>query len=176
MFAASSHTVWGRLCERKTWESLTALAVTAATKPGRYGDGDGLALLVKPTGGRFWVLRVMKDGKRRDFGLGSAQSVTLADARLKSAALRKQAKDGVDVLAARREARVALEERSARTFRATAGAMHAGIAPTFRNAKHSAQWLSTLRTYAFRVRRQAGGRGHRADGVASARADMAPRA
>ncbi len=57
---------------------LTATAVKAAKEPGRYGDGDGLFLLVGPTGARSWVARVQKDGKRRDFGLGSAKKVPLA--------------------------------------------------------------------------------------------------
>ena len=51
---------------------LTATAVKAAKAAGRYGDGDGLFLLVGKTGARSWVCRVQKDGKRRDIGLGSA--------------------------------------------------------------------------------------------------------
>ena len=33
---------------------LSAMSVKAATKPGRYQDGDGFMLLVKPTGARSW--------------------------------------------------------------------------------------------------------------------------
>ena len=49
---------------------LTALGVRNAAT-GRHGDGDGLYLVVKPTGAKSWVLRVQVDGRRRDVGLGS---------------------------------------------------------------------------------------------------------
>jgi len=51
---------------------LTALKVRNA-KPGRHGDGDGLYLLVKPTGARSWLLRIQREGKRQDIGLGSVE-------------------------------------------------------------------------------------------------------
>jgi hypothetical protein len=38
---------------------LTALAVKNATAPGRYLDGEGLFLLVKPSGARSWLLRAL---------------------------------------------------------------------------------------------------------------------
>ena len=37
--------------------------------------------MVKPSGARTWVLRMQKDGRRRDYGLGSALDVSLAEAR-----------------------------------------------------------------------------------------------
>ncbi len=59
---------------------LTAIGVKRA-KPGRHGDGGGLYLVVSDTGSRKWVLRFQVNGKRHDIGLGSATSVSLADAR-----------------------------------------------------------------------------------------------
>lgn len=67
--------------ERFGVKRLSAAAAKAANAPGRYGDGDGLYLLVGPTGALSWVCRVQKDGRRRDIGLGSAKKVTLAQAR-----------------------------------------------------------------------------------------------
>ena len=49
---------------------LTVAQVRNA-KPGRHSDGQGLYLLVKPSGSKSWVLRVQHRGKRQDFGLGS---------------------------------------------------------------------------------------------------------
>ena len=49
---------------------LTARQVLHA-KPGRHSDGQGLHLLVKPSGSKSWVLRVQFNGRRRDYGLGS---------------------------------------------------------------------------------------------------------
>ena len=48
---------------------LSAAFVKAA-KPGKYTDGHGLMLWVKPTGTRSWVQRLIIQGKRRDMGLG----------------------------------------------------------------------------------------------------------
>ena len=60
---------------------LTALSVKSAKIPGRYQDGGGLMLVVKASGSRSWILRIQVNGKRRDFGLGSVTSVSLADNR-----------------------------------------------------------------------------------------------
>ena len=38
---------------------LTATKVEKA-KPGRYGDGNGLHLLVRPDGGRWWRFRYVR--------------------------------------------------------------------------------------------------------------------
>lgn len=62
---------------------LNALQVKNA-KPGRHGDGAGLYLLVKPSGSKSWVLRVQRDGKRRDIGLGSLAALSLSEAREKA--------------------------------------------------------------------------------------------
>ena len=75
--------------------ALTALKVKNA-KPGRHVDGRGLCLLVKPSGARTWVLRMQKDGRRRDYGLGSALDVSLAEARDAASALRRRVREGVD--------------------------------------------------------------------------------
>lgn len=72
---------------------LTAVAVKAAlANPGTYQDGDGLFLKVGKTGAASWLLRLQRDGKRQDIGLGSAKLVTLAEARAKAAELRKAVK------------------------------------------------------------------------------------
>lgn len=126
---------------------LTALSVKAATEPGTYGDGDGLMLVVKSSGARSWILRTLINGKRRDIGIGSAAIVSLAEARAKAGDLRKLARSGIDPIA-QREA-----EKRARavipTFRVAAKQCHEENLSTWRNAKHQAQWLSTLETYAF---------------------------
>ena len=74
--------------------------------PGRYCDGDGLYLLVKKTGKRFWVFRYKVNGsKMREAGLGRAgesrNCVRLAEAREKATVLFRQVKAGIDPLAAR---------------------------------------------------------------------------
>ncbi|MFA6117530.1 MAG: Arm DNA-binding domain-containing protein [Sphingomonas sp.] len=41
-------------------------------KPGRHTDGRSLCLLVKDRGAKTWVLRMQRQGRRRDYDLGSA--------------------------------------------------------------------------------------------------------
>lgn len=122
---------------------LTALKVKNA-KPGKHGDGDGLFLAVSNTGARKWVLRIQVNRSRRDIGLGSAKVVSLADARDAAQEMRKAFKRGDDPVAERRRARHTIP-----TFRDAAKMVHAEHAPGWKNAKHAAQWLSTLETYAY---------------------------
>ncbi len=65
----------------------------------RYGDGNGLYLLVKPGprgGGKSWVQRLVVQGERRDLGLGGADLVTLAEARQTAWDNRRIARAGGD--------------------------------------------------------------------------------
>ena len=122
---------------------LTATGVKAASAPGRYGDGDGLFLLVGRGGGKSWAVRVQKDGKRRDFGLGSASKVPLKLARERAVLVRSQVEAGIDPVAERRKA------AGIPTFRQAAALVHAEHKGSWANGKHQAQWLSTLEAYAF---------------------------
>lgn len=126
---------------------LTAKAVQAATEPGRYQDGDGLILIVKPTGSRSWQVRVQVDGERRDFGLGSAKTVSLSEARLKAGEIRKLYRSGVDPVAKKRADKLA--RSTIPTFREAAITTHGEQEKGWRNVKHRADWLSSLDRYAF---------------------------
>ncbi len=63
--------------------TLTALAVKNAKPGDKLGDGDGLRLDVDKSGNRSWVFRFTSPttGKERYAGFGSADVVTLAEAR-----------------------------------------------------------------------------------------------
>lgn len=129
--------------KRHPINALTALKVRNQKKPGRYADGNGLYLVVDPSGARRWLLRLVIEGKRRDLGLGSAVLVPLAEAREQALAYRKVARQGGNP--------VVLKRKSAPkpTFATVAEAAHQERVPTFRNAKHAAQWIASLRTYVF---------------------------
>lgn len=122
---------------------LSATAVKAATRPGRLGDGDGLFLLVQPGGTKSWVCRVQKNGSRRDFGLGSASKISLAQARERARQIRTWMEMGLDPLFERRKA------KGVPTFKEAAAKVLAAHRKTWRNEKHEAQWLQTLKAYAF---------------------------
>lgn len=110
---------------------------------GRFFDGSGLHLFIKAGGSASWVLRITVSGKRRDIGLGGANSVTLADARELARQYRVAVKAGSDPQAEKRK------RQAVPTFESVARAVHAEHAASWRNSKHSAQWLSTLEAYAF---------------------------
>lgn len=125
---------------------LTAVAVKAAmANPGTYQDGDGLVLRVDKRGGAYWVLRLQRDGKRQDIGLGSAKQMTLAEARQKATVLRKAVKvDHRDVLVEKKD-----EAAAKVTFRAAATQYHSENEAGWKSTVYARQWLASLENYAF---------------------------
>ncbi|UWR32326.1 tyrosine-type recombinase/integrase [Sulfitobacter sp. W027] len=117
--------------------------------PGRHGDGNGLYLVVDPSGARRWIVRVVVKGQknkkgaplRTDFGLGGADIVTLNQARERALEYRRMAKQGLNP---RFNAR-----QEVPTFEQVAQQVHIDRMPTWKNAKHGQQWINTLRDYAF---------------------------
>ncbi len=125
-------------------KALTTVQVRSLKEAGRYADGNGLYLVVDPSGAKRWLLRIVVQGKRCDIGLGGIVLVSLAEAREKALAYRKQAREGGDPLAERRKPKVTVP-----TFAEAAEQVHSSHKAGWKNDKHAAQWLSTLRTYAF---------------------------
>lgn len=124
--------------------ALTAVGVKKATKPGRHADGNGLYLVVDPSGAKRWVLRVVVKGKRRDIGLGGTSTVSLADARGEAMRLRGMARKGGDPLAERRK-----EKKVIPTFQEAAETVHRAHEKSWKNVKHRDQWINTLRDYVY---------------------------
>ena len=125
-------------------KALWAVRVRAISKPGRYADGNGLYLVVDPSGAKRWILRTVVRGKRRDIGLGGLRLVSLAEAREQAVLYRKLARNGGDPVAERRR-----ERRPVPTFEEAARAVHAEHSAAWRNPKHSGQWINTLAHYVF---------------------------
>jgi len=124
--------------------ALTALKVKNA-KPGRHTDGRGLCLYVKPSGTQTWVLRMQKDGRRRDYGLGSAIDVSLAEAREAAIALRRKVREGCDPVAERRKAR-----KIAPNFERAARDCYEALKEGWKNRRHT-NWISSLENHVFPV-------------------------
>lgn len=125
-------------------KALSATKVRSITKSGRYADGNGLYLVVAPSGAKRWILRTMVHGRRRDIGLGGLKLVSLSDARQKAAEYRRIAREGGDPIAEKRRA-----ERVIPSFEEAARTVHKEHSAAWRNKKHSAQWINTLSEYAF---------------------------
>jgi integrase len=131
---------------RHPQQRLAAVTIRNKKAPGRYADGNGLYLFVDDSGAKRWILRTVAGGKRHDIGLGSVQLVSLADAREEAARLRRMARAGGNPLLERRR-----ERRTVPTFADAARQVHASHAESFRNPKHKAQWLASLKTNIFPV-------------------------
>ncbi|MEM5469948.1 Arm DNA-binding domain-containing protein [Celeribacter marinus] len=123
---------------------LNAASVRSAG-PGRHYDGGGLYLQVDKSGARRWVLRVVVRGKRRDFGIGPAKYVSLAEAREKSYEYRKIARTGGNP-----QIKARADEGKSISFSELAKQVHERKFHNHRNnGKHVEQWIRTLETYAF---------------------------
>ena len=121
---------------------LTAAKIKSISKPGRYGDGDGLYFRVTPTGSKNWIQRIVIDGRRCDLGLGGFPITSLVEAREKAFENRKLARGGGDPLAQKRKVAVP-------TFRQAAEKTFEANKPRWRNDKHVKNWWQSLEKYAF---------------------------
>jgi integrase len=119
---------------------------------GMHGDGGNLWLQVTPTG-RSWIFRFTLHGRAREMGLGSLNTFSLSEARQQGRLCRQQVHSGIDPIEARKAARLTAQLDSAKavTFEECSKRYIASHQAAWRNAKHSAQWASTLQTYAFPV-------------------------
>jgi integrase len=132
-------------------QRLNALSISRAKKPGMYADGDGLYLQVTHAGARSWIFRYTMHGRQREMGLGSALTLSLAEAREKAGDARRLKANGIDPIDAKRSEKAAAAAEASRqvTFEQACEAYIAAHAPGWRNAKHGQQWRNTLKTYAY---------------------------
>ena len=117
---------------------LTALQVKTLNQSGRYGDGGGLYLVVRPSGAKSWIQRIAVDGRRRDMGLGGFPAVTLAAARQRAAGNLTAVAEGRDPQAERQQL------RALPTFRETAEAYVKSYRARWRNPKTETAWRGSF--------------------------------
>lgn len=122
---------------------LTHRGVAALKEPGLHADGAGLYLRIDQTLNRRWVWIYFWQDRRREMGLGSAQTVELKEARRLADAARKVLAEGLDPIAARK-----VEKVGETTFGGLAERVIADLAPGWRNPKAEAQWTASLKTHA----------------------------
>ena len=134
--------------------ALTPAFVRNVNQAGRYCDGQGLYLDVRPTGSRGWIQRLTIRGRRTELGLGGFPLVSLKEAREKAFANRKLARDGGDPRAANRRA------ESMPSFADAAGAVWKQLRPGWRSPRHARLWLwkpGALRLASYREDTDCGG-------------------
>lgn len=134
-------------------KQLSERTVAAIRTPGRRAVGGvpGLHLLVSPTGWRSWVLRVVVAGVRKDWGLGAYPAVGLAAARDAARGVHGSIRAGeIPEAVVSKRKRLAAEQlaNAETTFDLCVERFLDAKSVEWRNAKHRAQWRSTLAQYA----------------------------
>ena len=124
-------------------KKLTEVLLKSKLKPGRHYDfnGNGLHLLVRKNGAKSWVQRLRVQGKYVDLGLGNYPRVKLAVARKLASDNKLSASEGKSPKQVRRV------ETSTPTFSELANKLLEIKEQELSNAKHKAQWRSTLEKY-----------------------------
>jgi integrase len=129
----------------RTLGKLSAVGAEKVSKPGRHSDGGGLYLNVSSTGSKSWLFMWVRQGKRREMGLGPYPAVSLKIAREKAAECRRLIAEDRDPIAER-------NHQSGKSFGECADLYIAAMEPTWRNPKHRDQWQMTLSTYCENIR------------------------
>ena len=124
---------------------ITAKFVENITAAGKYYDQHGMFLHVRPSGAKKWLQRYTFNGRRREIGLGSATIVSVATARKKAYQNLVLVSDGIDPIENNKQ------DKTIPKFEEAARTVFEANRPTWRNAKHAAQFITTLETYAFPI-------------------------
>ncbi|MBI1359561.1 MAG: DUF4102 domain-containing protein [Alphaproteobacteria bacterium] len=135
----------------KIMPTMTAKAVEALKEGGLHavGGAPGLFLKIVPPNSRYWVYRYsLRDGQRREMGLGGTFDVSLSDARTRALALRAAVRAGADPVADKRAERAArAKPAQAVTFKDAAEAYVATLEVTWRNDKSG--WAGSLENHVY---------------------------
>jgi integrase len=124
-------------------KELLKPATVSNAKPGdkdkRLNDGNGLYLLIKPTGAKWWRFDYSIDGKRKTLSLGVYPATGLADARRKAEEARGKVANGIDPSDTRKEAKVAKQAETENQKRLDAGL------PILNSFEHiTRNWLASI--------------------------------
>ena len=108
----------------KSLSDTTVRNAKPKPKPYKVSDGEGLFLLVTPSGGKYWRLKYFFAAKEKTLALGVYPEVTLADARERRAQARKALASGKDPGEVKKETKRLLIEKHENTFEVIAREWH----------------------------------------------------
>lgn len=142
-----------RVVTQRQINRLSARRVESIKEPGRHSDGQGLYLVVDPSGARRWVFMFRWKrpgtpgaGRNREMGLGPVSGVSLQRAREKAAEARALLADGKDPIEARRT------HRAVPTFGEVADDLIASKSSALKSDKSIARWKRAIATHAGALR------------------------
>ena len=120
---------------------------------GRYTDPStqGLNIQVKKSGGKYWSIRYLSEGKRIDIGLGTYPEVGIKEARTRATAVRNDLNHGRQPMLYWKVKSTPKKEtidQQVLTFSEYAVSCIDTKKAEWRNAKHREQWYATIKHYA----------------------------
>ena len=118
------------------------------TKPYKIADGDGLFLLIMPTGSKYWRLKYFFAGKEKTLALGVYPEVTLADARERRTQAKRVLAAGNDPGQTKKEAKLLLLQKHQNTFEVVAREWHENRLSKW-TPGHAKKILKRLETHVF---------------------------
>jgi integrase len=121
---------------------LSARTVQTLKAPGLHPDGEGLYLRIKETGAKSWVFIWKRNQKRREMGLGSTKTVTLAEARSQADEAQRQVARGLDPIEERKKRQIV-----GPTFGEFALDHIKAKQSEWKSVKHKAHWENSLRNH-----------------------------
>ena len=124
--------------------ALSPRFVSTVNEAGKYSDGNGLTLVVQPTGSRSWIQRITIRGRRCELGLGGFPAVSLKRARAQAAANLEAARAGRDPLAEKRRSK----GQGIPTFAAMAAQVVEEKRPAW-GPRQATQWQASFEAYVF---------------------------
>jgi integrase len=123
---------------------LSAQLLNSNMKAGRHYDdsGTGLHIYVRKSGSKSWSQKIRFGSKQLELGLGNYPMVSLAEARRLAAENKAMAAKGINPKSER------LKPKTIPSFQEVMELALPSILDELQNAKHRAQWRTTLETYA----------------------------
>ena len=123
---------------------LTTQLLNTNMEAGRHYDesGTGLHIYVRASGSKSWSQKIRFGGKQLELGLGNYPMISLAEARRIAAENKALAQRGVNPKLER------VKPKTIPSFNEVMELALPSILDELKNAKHRAQWRTTLETYA----------------------------
>ena len=124
---------------------LTAQLLNTNMEAGRHYDdsGTGLHIYVRKSGSKSWSQKIRFGGKQLELGLGNYPMISLAEARRIATENKAMAQRGINPKMER------LKPKTIPSFKEVMELALPSLLENLKNAKHRAQWRTTLETYAF---------------------------
>ena len=136
--------ICGGECGGDVSKRLTAQLLNTNMEAGRHYDdsGTGLHIYVRKSGSKSWSQKIRFGGKQLELGLGNYPMVSLAEARRIAAENKALAQRGINPKLER------VKPKTIPSFKEVMELALPSILDELKNAKHRAQWRTTLVTYA----------------------------